>query len=165
MEIRPLRGEPLGLDLVNTMWIWQGERLDQLGTPDGVAAWLADHGLSGEVEPLLEARAAIRDLLEGRGHERLNAVLDHGSMRPRMGAGGPYETVVLDDPRWEAAWLAAADAVRLLGERPERVKGCGNERCILWFLDVSKNGSRRWCSMEVCGNRAKVSRFNQRHTR
>jgi predicted RNA-binding Zn ribbon-like protein len=33
---------------------------------------------------------------------------------------------------------------------------------VLWFLDVSKNGSRRWCRMDVCGNRAKVGRYNRR---
>ncbi|MFE0150843.1 CGNR zinc finger domain-containing protein [Nonomuraea sp. NPDC059007] len=162
MRIRPLRGEPVGLDLVDTTWVWQGELLDQFDTAEGVEAWLADHGLpggSGARERLVEARAAMRDALEGRGHGRLNAVLAHGSLRPQVGAGGPYEMVVVDEPEWHAAWVAAADLVRVMGGR---VKHCANPRCVLWFLDVSKNGSRRWCSMDVCGNRAKVGRFNER---
>ncbi|MET9342316.1 CGNR zinc finger domain-containing protein [Nonomuraea sp. NPDC003804] len=168
MRIRPLRDEPLGLDLVDTVWVENGALVDQFDTPEGVLAWLADHDLPGgdDLERvrdrLTQARAAMRDQLEGRGSAPLNAVLSHGGRRPQIGDGGPYEKLVLDDPSWHAAWTAAADLVRELGERPERVRPCGNPRCVLWFLDVSKNRSRRWCRMDVCGNRAKVGRYNQR---
>ncbi|WP_049566553.1 CGNR zinc finger domain-containing protein [Nonomuraea sp. SBT364] len=169
MRIRPLRGEPMGLDLVDTVWMEQGRLIDQFDDLDGVRAWLADHDLPGADaaerarERLVAARDAMRALLGGGGPDRLNAVLDHGNRRPRLGEAGPYELVVVDAPEWHAAWTAAADLVRVLGERPERVRKCANPQCVLWFLDVSKNGSRRWCSMEVCGNRSKVGRFNQRH--
>ena len=39
----------------------------------------------------------------------------------------------------------------------ERVKKCGAPTCTLWFRDVSQNHTRRWCTMSVCGNRAKAS--------
>jgi len=39
----------------------------------------------------------------------------------------------------------------------ERVKNCESPTCTLWFHDVSKNHTRRWCSMAVCGNRAKAA--------
>jgi predicted RNA-binding Zn ribbon-like protein len=44
--------------------------------------------------------------------------------------------------------------------RPElrRVRQCANDKCIWLFLDDSKSGSRRWCSMAMCGNRAKAQR-------
>lgn len=42
------------------------------------------------------------------------------------------------------------------------IRRCENERCILFFYDQTKNHSRRWCSMEVCGNRMKVAAFYQR---
>ncbi|MER7505014.1 CGNR zinc finger domain-containing protein [Nonomuraea pusilla] len=169
MRLRPLRGEPLALDLVDTVWVEHGTRLDQFDDPEGVRAWLSEHGLPGGDEPdrvrgpLVEARDAVRDALEGRGPDRLNDVLDRGSCRPRLGPDGPSESVVIEDAAWHAPWVAAASFVRLLGERPDRVRRCANPECPLWFLDASKNGSRRWCSMEVCGNRAKVGRFNQRH--
>ncbi|WP_327088695.1 CGNR zinc finger domain-containing protein [Nonomuraea sp. NBC_01738] len=168
MKIRPLRDEPVGLDLVDTVWVDQGELLDQFDTAEGVAAWLADHDLPGSGsdervrDHLVEARAAMRDALEGRGTDRLNAVLSHGSRRPQLRGAEPYELVVVDDAERHAAWVAAADLVRVLGERAERVRHCANPECVLWFVDISKNGSRRWCSMDVCGNRAKVGRFNQR---
>lgn len=39
----------------------------------------------------------------------------------------------------------------------EHVKICEDPTCSLWFNDVSKNHTRRWCSMAVCGNRAKAA--------
>jgi len=37
------------------------------------------------------------------------------------------------------------------------VKNCEGPSCSLWFYDISKNHSRRWCTMSVCGNRAKAA--------
>jgi predicted RNA-binding Zn ribbon-like protein len=37
------------------------------------------------------------------------------------------------------------------------VRKCEGTTCTLWFLDVSKAHARRWCSMAVCGNRAKAA--------
>jgi predicted RNA-binding Zn ribbon-like protein len=42
------------------------------------------------------------------------------------------------------------------------LRKCENPECILWFYDNSKNHSRRWCSMELCGNRAKAAAFRER---
>lgn len=39
----------------------------------------------------------------------------------------------------------------------ERVKKCQGINCTLWFYDISKNHTRRWCTMTVCGNRAKAA--------
>ncbi len=39
----------------------------------------------------------------------------------------------------------------------ERVRNCEGPTCTMWFRDVSKNHTRRWCSMAVCGNRAKAA--------
>jgi predicted RNA-binding Zn ribbon-like protein len=77
------------------------------------------------------------------------------------------------DFRWR--WAAGADAPdSLLGQvlvsavdlltsaRRERVRSCGAETCLWLFLDTSKNGSRRWCDMNQCGNRTKARRFYRR---
>ncbi|NUR85223.1 MAG: hypothetical protein HOY71_14155 [Nonomuraea sp.] len=163
---RPLRGEPMALDLVDTVWVDQGALVDQFDDLEGVTAWLGDHGLPGADEPervrdrLVETRNAMRAMLADERPDGIEAVLAHGSRRPRL---REQDLVIVDDPSWYAAWVAAADFVRLLNERPERVHKCANPRCVLWFLDSSKNGSRRWCRMDACGNRAKVGRFNQRH--
>lgn len=39
-----------------------------------------------------------------------------------------------------------------------RLRHCSNDQCLWLFFDDSKNGSRRWCSMQACGNRAKAHR-------
>ncbi len=39
----------------------------------------------------------------------------------------------------------------------DRIRNCEGPTCTLWFLDISKNHTRRWCSMEICGNRAKAA--------
>ena len=61
----------------------------------------------------------------------------------------------------------ARDAVALLeSEMLGRVRRCpGGGDCGWLFLDSSKNASRRWCSMEGCGNRAKLRRFLRRRKR
>lgn len=43
------------------------------------------------------------------------------------------------------------------------LKKCSNPACVLLFLDVSKNHTRRWCSMNMCGNRNKASAHYERH--
>lgn len=61
-------------------------------------------------------------------------------------------------------WPVTRSAAELLttGEL-SRVRMCGGEDCGWLFFDTSRNQSRRWCSMEDCGNRAKARRYHQRH--
>ena len=66
------------------------------------------------------------------------------------------------DRRWrsvKALLLPLVDAMGDLLCRAdfERVKKCEGSTCTLWFYDVSRNHTRRWCSMAVCGNRAKAA--------
>ena len=49
-----------------------------------------------------------------------------------------------------------------MGERLDRVRRCANDVCLWLFLDDSKSGNRRWCSMSACGNRAKAHRHYAR---
>jgi predicted RNA-binding Zn ribbon-like protein len=44
---------------------------------------------------------------------------------------------------------------------PHRLRKC--ESCVLHFHDATKNATRRWCSMKLCGNRAKVAKYAARH--
>jgi len=60
-------------------------------------------------------------------------------------------------------WPVAHDAAGLLtSEELDRVGQCADDRCGWLFLDTSRNRSRRWCSMEDCGNRAKARRHYKR---
>lgn len=63
-------------------------------------------------------------------------------------------------------WPAVASAAELLTSNDlSRVRECEEERCAWLFLDRSKNRSRRWCDMTVCGNRAKARRHYARTKR
>ncbi|GAB11896.1 hypothetical protein GOARA_091_00140 [Gordonia araii NBRC 100433] len=56
----------------------------------------------------------------------------------------------------------ARDAIAVFGGDPARIRRCGADDCALIFYDGSRPGSRRWCSMRRCGNRAKVRNHRSR---
>ena len=62
-------------------------------------------------------------------------------------------------PTW---LLSQAVAELLLSDRVTRIKTCNVDTCRWLFLDTSKNHTRRWCNMKVCGNRMKARRFQAR---
>ena len=51
----------------------------------------------------------------------------------------------------------------LLAKDPPRLHTCASDTCRWLFLDTSKNHTRRWCDMKICGNRAKARRYNATH--
>jgi predicted RNA-binding Zn ribbon-like protein len=64
-------------------------------------------------------------------------------------------------------WPIAREAANLLTSKDiKRMGECADDRgCGYLFFDTSRNHSRRWCSMESCGNRAKAQRHYQRKSR
>lgn len=74
-----------------------------------------------------------------------------------------------DRGRFEAraelpVWLLAQSAGELMMSLAlERVRACDADSCRWLFLDTSRNHTRRWCDMKVCGNRMKARRFQARH--
>ncbi|GAB3546128.1 CGNR zinc finger domain-containing protein [Actinopolyspora lacussalsi] len=61
------------------------------------------------------------------------------------------------------AVLAAASRIATVG-RWHRIKICPATNCLWAFYDRSRNRSRTWCSMRVCGNREKARSWRERHT-
>jgi predicted RNA-binding Zn ribbon-like protein len=60
-------------------------------------------------------------------------------------------------------WLLALSAGELLmSQALQRVRACDADSCRWLFLDTSRNHTRRWCDMKVCGNRMKARRFQAR---
>lgn len=68
----------------------------------------------------------------------------------------------LSDEHRITAPLAAAGMTLFMSPEGDRVKQGADERCGWLFLDRSKNRSRRWCSMELCGSRDKMRRHYRR---
>ncbi len=87
------------------------------------------------------------------------AVLRVGPERGGFGWRFAHEETDLA-PMLAPVLRAAADL--LTSAELARVRECGSDTCFWLFLDRSKNGTRRWCDMKVCGNRAKARRHYQR---
>lgn len=72
--------------------------------------------------------------------------------------------------RWERAAALLAPVVAAVADLLSTadfalVRACAGASCTLWFLDRTKGHRRRWCTMEVCGNRAKVGAHRRRTRR
>ncbi len=75
-----------------------------------------------------------------------------------------WETVGDVGPTDEFLGMIADSILELLvAADPEQIRKCANPSCVVIFHDTTKNHRRQWCSMEVCGNRAKASRFREKH--
>lgn len=75
-----------------------------------------------------------------------------------VAAPEPSAAALLMPVLWSAGDL-------LVGPRLGRVRQCANPQCLWLFLDASKGGTRRWCAMSACGNRAKAHRHYLRRKR
>jgi predicted RNA-binding Zn ribbon-like protein len=164
-------------DFVNTLELESAA--DELTDPTALARWLRDRELLGEGAHLdagdlaraCELREALRTTLEQRAHggvtagtlaalndlgahAPLRATLDeHGRVRLEPAAAG------LDGAL--GALLAIVARADLDGTW-ERLKVCADDGCRWAFYDRSRNRSGSWCSMAVCGNRAKARSFRAR---
>jgi predicted RNA-binding Zn ribbon-like protein len=188
---RDFIGDHLALDFANTRALGSGRAVDGLASPARVARWLHLAGLAtakdldrlGQSPPearlLFEEACRLRDVISAvverfsRGApipdgslEFVNRCLEASPIVRRAEAGEQGYSVTDHrhpiGPRGMVAPLAEALALLLAEGDAKRVRRCRNEECGLWFYDVSKNGSRRWCSMSRCGNRAKVAAHYRR---
>jgi predicted RNA-binding Zn ribbon-like protein len=177
-------GHPV-LDLTNTVFdrAHPVEDNELLNTPSDVVTWCASAGLFERVPAISAASASdlVADVQTVREHAWavFNAVA-HGQTVPmepfgalleRAGVGVraghvPQVDATLD--RFAVNWTAPRSIPTVLSLLavhalftlpPERIRACG--RCGWLFLDSSRGGRRRWCSMSTCGNREKASRHRR----
>jgi predicted RNA-binding Zn ribbon-like protein len=99
----------------------------------------------------------------------LNLVLREGLSRMEILPAGQWFawTWVLDEEELDRmVWPIVRSAGDLLtSEDLERVRQCARDGCDWLFVDLSKNHSRRWCSMDMCGSRVKSRRYYRRKKR
>ena len=115
-------------------------------------------------------RAVERIVKTGRLPGELAGVLGKELQYPRlatevMQTQGKLRTKprwILEKPRDLLVPLAYYAANFFATADYPAIRKCEDPKCILWFYDSSKNHSRRWCSMELCGNRAKATAFRAR---
>jgi predicted RNA-binding Zn ribbon-like protein len=91
----------------------------------------------------------------------LAAAYAHGRLVPHE--GGLQWIASAEDDLDRILWEIGRATGRLVGSpRLGRIRACAASDCGWWFMDDTKNHSRRWCDMKICGNREKVRRFRQR---
>jgi hypothetical protein len=145
----------LVVDFLNTTELEAGT--DVLADPPAWTQWCGDHGLARESSP--EHARSTRDALRAAlGDERSTAAELAVTVAIGLDADGRPGLVTADPI---GAVLAAA--VRLVDAGAwHRLKLCPADDCRWAFFDRSRNRSRTWCAMEVCGNRAKARSFRRR---
>lgn len=184
----PLISGNLSIDLVNTELVRRGQRHDLLLSEKDVMDWL--HVIKQEnlfwddqlflkikerieqvLSCILDIRANLRDQFELIADGQLipdefitflekkiekapfTYILTNQKLIPIP--VGEIEDVLLS--------LIAFDALTLIETNKFlSLKRCSNPDCPILFIDES--GRRKWCSMKICGNRKKVSRFQHRNS-
>jgi predicted RNA-binding Zn ribbon-like protein len=169
----------LCLDFVATVGERWRRSFERLLTPDDLGRWLLEASLV-EAQPRvrraqLEAARTLREAiyrvarLAGEGNpdardiEEINAWAAKPALAPRLGADARSVTWSAERPVDAALATVARDAVDLLsGPLAGGVRECAAPDCALLFVDHSRPGRRRWCSMSACGNRVKTAAYRYR---
>jgi predicted RNA-binding Zn ribbon-like protein len=164
--------------LVNTLNAETGQ--DLLGTVPAATAWLGTAGLlpSGSVltglqqAALLELREATRQVLSDHTHRRddpaaagrLTMALAPCRLTLAVEAAGGVRLVSADHDPFSRVigGIAAAIAEAAMAGTWARLKCCPGRRCGWAFYDRSASSRSRWCSMQICGARAKMRAYRDR---
>ena len=160
--------------------------------PAGVLASLRKRAVPGEIDDVAAQARALREWFRGFVNEYwgkplpvtalrklapLNRLLardeEYGQIVARdrkHGAAAPSDLQWDVQRRWRSTdvlliAVAKAMAELVCSEDFSDIKGCEGHACTLFFLDKTRARSRRWCSMAICGNRAKQAAHRTRAKR
>jgi predicted RNA-binding Zn ribbon-like protein len=179
--------EPVALDLVNTYFQLPDGPVDLLDHPEHRAEWLTaesarlgifvtqDSADSDEVAAAIKSvrehvATSIEPVRQGKRPPRralcgLNECLRAAPAVPQARWDGSSVVATTDRPGALAIRLAAGfaeSAVELFADPAVRkVRRCDAPSCVILFLP--RNPNRRWCTPNICGNRARVARYYLRH--
>ena len=185
-------GNHLALDFLNTRPVLADGPKELMPDVDALVRWLVASGalqrqngrtLARKWSNIPQAATFLRELLKFRERLRgvvlrqeegfsvntafiaeLNSLLkQHPSVLALQRKGKKLDldaAFELQKPNDVWTPIATAAAELLSNAPPTRVRKC--EACVVHFLDTSKKGSRRWCSMNICGNKIKVAAYQQR---
>jgi predicted RNA-binding Zn ribbon-like protein len=185
-SIRPARFHLLGgrpsLDLPATRVPSHAGAVDRLRSPEDLERWFAAAGLvsvpvaadAADLQSARELRRVLYRLYRATAARRpadpadvatVNGWAARPAPAPRLGLDAEGMPVAAVDAPTAASLLAlvARDAVEVLGgPLRDRVRRCDGEGCTLMFIDTSRGGRRRWCSMNLCGARSKMAAYRRR---
>jgi predicted RNA-binding Zn ribbon-like protein len=162
-------GRP-SVDFTATLGKREQAPFERIPEPADLGRWFREAGLVAD-EPVVRVRAyrqavelreAMYRLFTGTTHDADLEVVNRWSSRPvsgpRLTSELHAETATVEVPDLLSG--LARDAVDLLaGPLRDRIRACAAEECSLLFVDASRAGRRRWCSMSTCGARAKMATY------
>jgi predicted RNA-binding Zn ribbon-like protein len=159
------------LELLTTGGMGDYRGYETLRSATDLAAWLAECRLRVDDAKVRDDDVpAARQLRSAVYTAAVATMAGRPLPRPSVGminelAAGPPPVPVLSGEVWrwaiattgaQALSAIARDAIDLFsGDYADRIRECAAGDCQLIFVDLSRPGRRRWCSMERCGNRAK----------
>ncbi len=159
------------LDFCNT----GSASFELLDAPEALGAWLTEAGYAGppvtptdaELQAARELRNALRiALLDGDTDavaELVDAWLEPALVRICVDRKTLAAQPVPAERTARCALVPVAlDALDVVRNHPGRVRECAADACPALFLDLSRNRSRRWCSMDLCGSREKARAYYRR---
>lgn len=128
------------------------------------------------LERAIELREAIYHIFSAEAHSLPIREEDLNTLNAELSPAMAHSKVILGDGGFTWVWsgnptgldrilgpIARSAADLLTSSDLDRIGECADDRGCGWvFLDTSRNHSRRWCSMESCGNRAKAQRHYTR---
>lgn len=172
-----VKGEPTDvLESFNDLAFWLVQaRLLSRSQADVVRTELSHGEMTSLLEQAKNFRTTLRDLAKritaskSIADSTINTINHFLSQRPGypqlIRRKGGFEQC------FHSATNPARDVLALLAEGASDllcrtdfalIKKCGNPACILYFYDATKNHTRNWCSMQMCGNRMKVAAHYRR---
>ena len=170
----PFRSGRLCLDLSATLGGRYRGGVERLGSTEDVRRWLRASGLCPRPASVkdhhVDAARGLREAIYRLAHPKkkpsaadvatVNRWAGLPPLAPKLTVDG---TVHFRGSVEAALSTVARDAIDLLtGPLARRIRECARPDCSLLFVDASRPGRRRWCSMERCGNRLKTAAYRRR---
>lgn len=169
----------LCLNFTATLAERHGASYDRWQTPTDLARWCAEAGLlapakvsSGDLGKARDLREALYRMIEARKAGRRPRPADIALINnwaaqpvaaPLLDSAGSGLTYAARDPLAANLAAIARDGIDLAtGPDLARLRECAEHSCSVLFVDLSRPGKRRWCSMNRCGNKVKKAAFRAR---
>ncbi len=172
-------GNNLAIDFVNTQ-VKNGESLIELFNEyDDILLWASQAGITLESTPssfdmnkIYHFRSQLSSLITSFMQEEaldpkciseLNRYLAYAPLQQQLNCNNG---ILSSSPLHQQLSLvmllgkiAHELTLLLVSEKKVSIKKCSNTKCVLIFVDTSRTKKRRWCNMDLCGNRAKATTF------
>ncbi|KYG32948.1 CGNR zinc finger domain-containing protein [Priestia endophytica] len=182
----PLISGSLSLDLVNTEVVSYGHRRELLISEQDFLDWLytmceaipsldksilnvSKSELTDGLETIYRFRLQLRENFEciadgnNVNNKWISVLEENIENAPYMYKIVSGEIKQIPRGNWlnKVLSLVSLDALKLISEgKLNKIRRCSNPECVLLFIDMT--GRRKWCSMKICGNRKKVTRFQSK---